>query len=105
MADLQDLKKKVADLEEKYQEKVSNLQNANATVVKKERELLLCLQELTPLQNSYLTNIIKTLQSQNETLKVENSHLKVPKLQPVPEDEKDYSTEIGYGNNIIGGIV
>jgi hypothetical protein len=44
------------------------------------------------LQNSYLTNVIKILQSQNETLREENLLLRGTKLPTVSEDE--YDTEL-----------
>jgi hypothetical protein len=93
MSDLQELQKNVSELEKKYQEKVTDLQTANTIVVKEEHALLLCLQELTPLQNSYLTNVIKILQSQNETLREENLLLRGTKLPTVSEDEDDTELE------------
>ena len=100
VTDLQEVQKKVGELEELYQEKVTNLHNANNTVVKEEHELLLCLRELMPLQNSYLTSVIKILQAQNEKLKEDNLKLNGGKLETVPDDETEADDDLPPLENV-----
>ena len=61
-------------LETEYKELASNLQVSLAKVASDEKALLQCTQKLMPLQNTYLSNIIKALQAQVSELNVSKSN-------------------------------
>jgi hypothetical protein len=62
------LENQITELETLYTKCVNNVHTANAKVSEEERSLLICMQRLMPLQNSYLTGLIKKLQSQIQQL-------------------------------------
>lgn len=63
------VQKKISELEEVYKECAANLNKANNKVSEEEKKLLNCLQQLMPLQNAYLTSLIRLLQNQLNELK------------------------------------
>jgi hypothetical protein len=63
------VKKRISKLEEHYQECVDELNVHTSKVSASEKKLLSCLQQLMPLQNAYLTSLIRVLQNQIEDLK------------------------------------
>lgn len=66
MTENQTIHEKIAGLEKQYTELKLNLDIKQKELHKCEHDLLECLQELMPLQNTYLKNIINTLQKQNQ---------------------------------------
>jgi hypothetical protein len=87
MTEIDSMHQKITDLENLYKECVSNLNIANNKVVDEERKLLHCMQKLMPLQNTYLTGLIKLLQTQIEVINkkdkiVENVGVNTNQLVP-----------------------
>jgi hypothetical protein len=70
--DSADVQKQIGELEDQYKEWVIELNKNNLNVSASEKKLLKCLQQLMPLQNAYLTSLIRLLQSQIEELKNPN---------------------------------
>jgi hypothetical protein len=81
--DSNNVKKRIGKLEERYQECVDELNLSISNVSASEKKLLNCLQQLMPLQNSYLTGLIRVLQNQIEELKQPQS---VVKTEHVPDN-------------------
>jgi flagellar biosynthesis chaperone FliJ len=67
------LQQKIQDLEQHFKELETSLNESKKKVVSNESALLACLQQLMPLQNMYLTNIVQNLQKQvqDKTLEIE----------------------------------
>jgi len=67
------LQQKIQDLEQHFKELETSLNESKKKVVSNESALLTCLQQLMPLQNMYLTNIVQNLQKQvqDKTLEIE----------------------------------
>ena len=64
---------KIKTLEEQYNELNSDLKDAVKRVHDNEHSIVICLQTLMPLQNSYLTGIINNLQQQVQQLRVQQT--------------------------------
>jgi hypothetical protein len=63
------VQKQIEELEKQYKDCVDELNINNSKVSVSEKKLLNCLQQLMPLQNAYLTSLIRLLQTQLEELK------------------------------------
>lgn len=61
---LEEIPRKITDLEQQYKEIDANLTETRKKVQTYETSLLTCLQQLMPLQNAYLSNVINSLQKQ-----------------------------------------
>ena len=68
---MEDISQKISDLEHQYKEIDARLTEGRKTVQEQESAMVICLQKLMPLQNSYLTSVISTLQKQLQTKNLE----------------------------------
>ena len=76
--------KQITDLETEYNECIKNLNLYNIQVTLEEKKIISCLQKLMPLQNNFLSNIIKVQQKQINLLKKGT-----PPLETINEDHDD----------------
>ena len=72
-SELLPLQQRIKDMEAKYKELNTTLQESKAKVIADESALLTCLQELMPLQNAYLGGIIQAQQKQLSELSTDES--------------------------------
>jgi hypothetical protein len=83
MSDSQQTKQSIKKLEEQYVELNSNLQHSKNKFNDDEHALLMCLNKLMPLQNSYLSGIIRDLNDKLDAqtvVKLEPESVSVDKL-------------------------
>jgi hypothetical protein len=59
-----DLKERIVAMETQYKEITSKLQTSQKVLFENEHEMLVCLQNLMPLQNAFFRSIIENLQKQ-----------------------------------------
>jgi hypothetical protein len=59
---IQELQDKIKDQEAQYNELTERLTKSKEVVIADERALLACLQQLMPMQNTYLTTVINAMQ-------------------------------------------
>jgi hypothetical protein len=97
------LEKQITELELLYTKCVNNVNTSNAKVIEEERALLICMQRLMPLQNSYLTGLIKKLQSQIQHLHDKydkpNDYSNLDATQNVSKKDNIYHT-VGDTKNV-----
>jgi len=67
------IQKRIQDLEHEFKECTTKIHETKIKLDKDKKQLLKCLQKLMPLQNTYLFDIIKTLQAQINDLNKKNS--------------------------------
>lgn len=96
----------IKKLENEYQVSNKSLQENKKKIIEDERALLICMQELMPMQNKYLSNVIKALQSQltkqktNITKEFRENNIKddleqIPEIKLKPNRRRDtYPTQI-----------
>lgn len=72
-SELSPLQQRIKDMEAKYKELNTTIQESKAKVIADERALLTCLQELMPLQNAYLGGIIQAQQKQLSELSTDEA--------------------------------
>jgi hypothetical protein len=75
-SELSPLQQRIKDMEAKYKELNTTLQESKAKVIADESDLLTCLQELMPLQNAYLGGIIQAQQKQLSELSIDEAPAK-----------------------------
>lgn len=66
---IQELQEKIKDQEAQYSELTERLTKSKESVIADERALLACLQQLMPMQNTYLTNVINAMQKKMDETK------------------------------------
>ena len=66
---IQELQEKIKDQEAQYSELTERLTKSKEAVIADERALLACLQQLMPMQNTYLTNVINAMQKKMDETK------------------------------------
>ena len=79
---MEDISQKISDLESQYKEIDARIIESRKKLQEQESAMLVCLQKLMPLQNSYLTSIINTLQKQLQTKNLEVSLLNKKLSEP-----------------------
>lgn len=66
---IQELQEKIKEQEAQYSELTERLTKSKEAVIADERALLACLQQLMPMQNTYLTNVINAMQKKMDETK------------------------------------